>query len=111
MWCRRSTLSSRPPWGLLPHFACTRVIEALPPRARFVVAQDWSIAPRFPVAGGIGSKKALQLPAPFVVAPALLEARDFSSSFPGWRPWNVGNTGGLAAPVCLWGGGPGVCHP
>lgn len=111
MWCRRSTLSSRPPWGLSPHFACTRVIEALPPRARFVVAQDWSIAPHFPASGGMGSKKASQPPAPIVVAPALLEARDFSSSFPGWRPGNVGNTGGLAAPVCLEGWRPRCVSP
>lgn len=38
----------------------------------------------------IGSKTALQPPAPFVAAPAPLRARGFSNSPRGWRPRDVG---------------------
>lgn len=57
-----------------------------------------SIAPSLARYDRIGSKMAFQPPAPFVVAPALLEARDFSNTPGRLAIGPVGTTRGLAAP-------------
>lgn len=74
--CNRSTLAKPPGGGTCTRFHRYQVIEALPPRRRFRVAQDWPVAGHVRPPAGIGSKEALQPPAPCPVAPALLEARD-----------------------------------